>query len=369
MADARSAITQAYQTYLGRAPEAGQLDWRVGQLGSRSLAQQISDIQGSAEARSYAGRGAAPAGGGGGPTELQSFAERMAREQQDLLNRQKGEQEGLFNQYEQARAGQETLPGMYSRLKGELGIPGLQQTFGQVQGEIFKVKDMLDRLDENVTSRSLGTMTTEAQRQRAIAAEGDPMRNNLGRLATGLEPVAQALSGAQGELSNMMTLGSEQQERELEPLKMRINSLSDRFAREMTGFSEGKQTTLDALVDKVERERFLSDRDWELAQSLAKEERDFAKQKELTRMQLVSQVPKPAAAASDSSAPSWSSWSGLGSNASGLSIQSLLGGSTNGLELLQGGSNGLTLQGSGNLLQGSSGLNLQGGTINLQGGR
>lgn len=227
---------------------------------------------------------AAPASAGGGSSDLQKFAESMAAQQNALLERQKAEQEGLFGQYETLRGGQETLTDMYGRVRNDLGIPGLSESFQSVQGEIYNVKNILDRLDENVTSRALGTNMTEAQRQRLVAAEGGELRNQLGRLGTGLEPIAQALSAAQGEMSTLLQLGIQDQDRALEPVKMRINALSDRFAREMTGFSENKQTQLDALVDKIERERFLSDREWELAQQLAAEEREFARQKQLASM-------------------------------------------------------------------------------------
>lgn len=240
------------------------------------------------EVLNYGAAAPAPApassGGGGGKTDLQKFAESMAAQQNALLERQKQEQEGLFGQYETAIGSQEKATDMYGRIRTDLGIPGMSESFQAIQGEIYNVKNILDRLDENVTSRALGSNMTEAQRQRLVAAEGETLRNQLGRLGTGLEPIAQALSAAQGELATLLQLGMKDQDTQLQPLMLRINALSDRFAREMTGFTENKQTTLDALIDKIERERYISDRDWELAQQLAAEERDFARQKELAKM-------------------------------------------------------------------------------------
>lgn len=309
-----------------------------------------------------------------GPTELQSFADRMAQEQKALLARQKAEQDALFGQYTSTLQGQEKLPDMYTRLQNELGIPGLNQSFQQVQGEIFNVKNMLDRLDENVTSRALGTMTTEAQRQRQIAAEGDPLRTALARLGTGLEPITQALSGAQGQLSTLLQLNVQQQDKDMKPIELQINAISDRFAREMTGFTESKQTTLDALMDKIDRERQLSDREWQLAQQLAAEERDFARQKELAKIQASAAANYlPASTGYNYGTPSSQGSSlNLGqympsvatlrvSNSPGISLTPASGGN-----ILQGGG-GISLQGgSGMQLQGGGGINLQGGTLRLQ---
>lgn len=47
---AEGQFYNAYQTYLGRDPEAGIIDWRKSQLGQRSAADQIGDISNSYEA-------------------------------------------------------------------------------------------------------------------------------------------------------------------------------------------------------------------------------------------------------------------------------------------------------------------------------
>lgn len=306
---------------------------------------------------------AAPAG----PTELQSFADKMASEQSRLLAEQKAEQEGYFNQYAGAIQGQEKLPDMYGRLRNELGIPELSQTFQSIQGEIFNVKNLLDQLGDNVTSRGQGTFMTEAQRQRQISAEGDPLRTALGRLGTGLEPVAQALTGAQGELSTLLSLNAQQQSKELSPLEMRIDALGDRYAREITGFTASKQTQLDALMDKIDRERQLSDREWELAQQLAAEERAFSRSKELAKIQAAS------SASSSSYLPSYNKPASSSSTTKTavpniMNFMPTSGG--NSLQISSG--NPLTLQGSGGIkLQSgnNSGISLQGGTgYTLQGG-
>jgi hypothetical protein len=217
---------------------------------------------------------------------LFDFAAQKKAESDALIAKQNAQQESLFSNYENIRKGQEALPALYNRLQTEAGIPGLAQASQSIKDEIYKTKNTLDRLAEDVTARTTGTLTTDAQRRRLTTAESEPLQTNLGRLGTGLAPIADMLTSANQSVATQLGLQTQQQDRELEPVKMRINAISDRFAREITGFTSSKETELSAVLDKLTRDRQLSDRDWELAQTLAAEERAFARQKSLAASQL-----------------------------------------------------------------------------------
>jgi len=257
-----------------------------------------------------AARAAAPKAA---PNPLAAFATKSKADSNALLSRQKAEQEGLFGNFETIRRNQEALPALYNRLQTEAGIPELSQTAQGFKDEIFAVKGKLDRLGEDVLARTTGTLTTEAQRRRLQASEEEPLQSALGRLGTGLEPVADLLRTAGESVNTQFGLNTEQQDRELEPVKLRINSISDRFAREITGFTSNRELELTGILDKLERDRFLSDRDWTLAQQLAAEERAFARQKSLASQQLTGlgglgdggNTPPPKAT------PSYDDWAGL----------------------------------------------------------
>lgn len=238
--------------------------------------------------------GGAPAPAAAPPSAGQKSAQQLYDEQMvtdkanrdALMARQNAEQEGLFGSYTTTLKNQESGSAMFDRLNQELGINDLGASAHAIKSQIYGVKDLLDRLDEDVNSRTAGTMTSDAMARRMKAAEGGKLNDTLGRLTTGLAPVADMLSSAQGMLGTKMQLNQADQMKELDPIKMRINALSDRFAREITGFEQGHQDTLNGLMDKLQRERQLSDREWEAAQALAASERDFQHQKELAQMQL-----------------------------------------------------------------------------------
>lgn len=298
-------VTNLYQTLLGRAPDAGGL---AHYTGYSDLGAVRNSILGSTEYKSRSSAPAAAAAPASNP--LLDFTAKSKADADALLARQKGEQEGLFTNYENIRKNQEALPALYNRLQTEAGIPELGRQAQTFKDQIYSVKDRLDRLGEDVLARTTGTLTTEAQRRRLQTAEEEPLQTNLGRLGTGLAPIADMLSSAQSSVNTQMGLQTQQQDRELEPIKMRIDSISDRFAREITGFNSNRELELTGILDKLKRDRELSDRDWELAQTLAAEERAFSRQKKLAASQLSSYstagattatkaTPKPAVSASD----------------------------------------------------------------------
>lgn len=273
-----SELNSLYSELLGRSPDAAGLSGVYKTWGAN---QVRADILKSPE---YAQRQTNQETARN--QQLTDFANQQKAASEALLNRQKAEQEGLFSNYEGIRKNQEALPALYGRLQEEAGIPGLTKAAQSYKNEIYKVKDTLDRLGEDVTARTTGYNVSEAQRRRLETSEAEPLQTNLGRLGTGLAPIADMLTSAQQGLGTQLELNMQQQERELEPVKLRINAISDRFARELTGFNSDRELGLTTLLDKLKRERELSDREWALAQQLAAEEREFSRQKSAAATQL-----------------------------------------------------------------------------------
>lgn len=213
-------------------------------------------------------------------SDLTNFAATQKSEMQKMLDRQKAEQDALFNQYKEKIGGQERSVDAYKRLRTEMGLPDLEGQMQVYKDQIYGVKDLIDRLEEDVNARTSGTFTNESQRRRQIAYEETPLNNQLARLGTGMAPIAERLNSASSEVGTLLNLQSADQSKELKPYELEISAVSDRFAREMTGFTTSKQTELDALMDKISRGRELADREWQLAQTLAAEEREWARTKE-----------------------------------------------------------------------------------------
>lgn len=222
--------------------------------------------------------------------------------QDNLLSKQKNEEEGLFKQFEDKLGGQEKLTDAYGRLKTQAGVPDLQKQLDVYKTEIYKVKGLLDQLDENINERTKGTFTSEAQRNRQVAAEGDPLRTSLSRLGNAAQPYMERLSSAMSEVGTMLGLTKDEQTKELEPIKLRISATTDRFAREISGFNSSKQDQLNALLNQITRGQQLEDQEWARVQQLAAEEREWAKTKEQMQLQFEYDMKKAKASGGGSNA-------------------------------------------------------------------
>ena len=210
---------------------------------------------------------------------------KASQERNTMLANQKAEQTGLFDQFDAIRGGQESLMSVYNRANEENGINDIKNTIGTYNTQISSVKGLLDSLDEDITSRTRGSFTTDAQRNRMVAAEGGQLRTELGRLGSGLDPFISAWSMGNQAVGDIVNLTSQDQERQVEGVKMRLDSLPERFAREMSGFNTNKENELATIMDKLKRDQTLATAEWERLSQLEAEARDYERQKNLMAYQ------------------------------------------------------------------------------------
>jgi len=219
------------------------------------------------------------------PTDPLGFAQWSARQDQNLLRSQQQQIESGIGQYRAASQAQEPLQAAYTRLGTEAGVPEIEKTIGGYKTQIATIQNQLNALEANINERTRGQGMTEAQRQRLIAHERQPLTEQLGQVSTAMAPEVEQLSAAQSKIATQLGLISQDQQKALQPLIMQIDTMSDRFSREINMYTSEKQTTLTALMDKLTRDRQLADREWQQAQDLAAEERKWAQTKEQLALQ------------------------------------------------------------------------------------
>lgn len=199
---------------------------------------------------------------------------------QGVNQTQVSEVKKLFDPFTAAQTEYETALGrlenpydIYKGLETEQGVPQRQEQIFKLREQTDNLTNLLDTLDEDVTSRLSGTLTTAAQRNRVVAAEGQPIRENLGRLGTVLTREEQNLNDVLGRITNLTQLKVAGQEQGLRPFESRLEGLR---------FTIPQQTEL--LRDRLTREFGSKEADRLLKEAKAAEEREFARQKELERM-------------------------------------------------------------------------------------
>ena len=177
-----------------------------------------------------------------------------------------------------AMKGQASPLDIYSKLETEAGIPELRTSAKSLSQEVYSLEDAIRQIEPDVTGRTRESLVTEAQRRGLVNVGQKPLRENLGTTATALGRVLSGLGLAQAEIGTKTGLAVQGQEKELEPYKLRYTAMVDRNARLMTGFTADRQTQLDTIMAKWQRTNQLDDREWQLAATLASEERTYKKQ-------------------------------------------------------------------------------------------
>lgn len=202
----------------------------------------------------------------GVPFDANAFLTSQRAEGTALRARQSAEEEALFQTFQTKATAQPKLTDVYSSLLAEKGVPVLQKTSDDIL-------NMIDSLNKDVTARTAGTFTNEAQRKRLYASELTPLTESL-------TPISRSLATAREDIGTKLSLTAGEQTKELEPYRMRIAATSDRFARETTGYTQDRQDTLTFLLQKIQRDQALSDNELLSARELAKSEREWEQTKD-----------------------------------------------------------------------------------------
>jgi len=166
---------------------------------------------------------------------------------------------------------------IYGELEEEAGLPELRATSKTLSKEIADIEDYIDMIEPDITARTRESLVTEAQRRGMVSAGKEPFLEKLTKLGTALGRVQGGISEATQGIGTKTSLALQGQEQELEPYKLQYQTMVERNSRLLTGFTADRQTQLDILMDKLQRQRQLDDREWELANTLASEEREYMK--------------------------------------------------------------------------------------------
>jgi len=164
---------------------------------------------------------------------------------------------------------------IYTNLENEAGIPQLRTTAGNISKEINRLEDTISGLPENIAGRTRESMVTEAMKNRMVAAEGQPMQENLSKLTTGLGRIQGAISEGMQGIGVKTGLAMQGQEMDLQPLQFQYSALVDRNARALTGFTADRQTSIDQIYAKWSRGNTISDMEWQKATDDARSEQDY----------------------------------------------------------------------------------------------
>ena len=194
----------------------------------------------------------ASSGGSGLPSSgalTQSMADAAKREE-DFLTR-----------FRAAIGGQETSTAMSARLSEDLGLPKLRTVS----------RDLTQSLEE--------TPDVQKQATRGYDVNANQLSRIIAQKQSELAPEAQKAitqqQFAEGELSERMGQGVQDQLRELTPFTTEASMLSERAAREVTGYTSMMQNELSVLLQKMSQDFQMTEREKDRAAQLAMAEQEY----------------------------------------------------------------------------------------------
>jgi hypothetical protein len=166
---------------------------------------------------------------------------------------------------------------LYNQYETEAGLPQLRNTATSLSKEIGGIEDTLSNIEPNIAARTRESLVTQSQKEGMVSTQKTPWLDKLTKLASSLTGVGNQISLGEAGVNTKVGYAVQGQNQDIEPLTLVYQALVDRDARLTTGFTADSQNTLNALYDKLNRERTLSDQDWALANSLAADESSYLK--------------------------------------------------------------------------------------------
>ena len=182
--------------------------------------------------------------------------------------------------------GREDPLAMYGRLETDLGLPPLRQTAGSLSKEVADLEDSYYRMEPEISARTRESIVTEPQRRAMLASARQPITEGLTRLGTSLSRLWEAISRGESTLATKVGLGLKGQELELEPFQLQYEAMRDRNSRLLTGFTTDNEILLNSYYDKLERNRYLDNREWEKLRDLEMMKQQYDYEKEKTKYSL-----------------------------------------------------------------------------------
>lgn len=180
-----------------------------------------------------------------------------------------------YAQYAMAARAQQNPLDIYTSLENAAGLPAMRATASTLRGQVGSLEDLIGNIEPNVSATTRNSLVTEAQRSGMVSSQQAPWIDRLNKIATALGRVEQGVTSATQDIGTKTGFAVQGQQMALDPLKMQIQLASDNAARLMTGFTSDREANLSILMDKLQRQRQLSDREWQQASDLAKLEASY----------------------------------------------------------------------------------------------
>lgn len=168
------------------------------------------------------------------------------------------------------------IEGTFKTMREEAGIPGLESTRQKFVENITKVEGLLDKLEEDITSRLQGSLATESQRRRMLASEQKPLFEQLETAERGLRTTDSALTSKESLVTQLLGFRQDSRKEQLDSLKTAVE-LGDKDRASIISlageYPEAGISTEDSIETALQK-----------AQPYITEERELKREKEFAEI-------------------------------------------------------------------------------------
>ena len=203
--------------------------------------------------------------------DFNAFFSQAADKRAQFNAGQAAQQNDVLARYRQTIAGQETQQALADRIGKELNLPALQTAANNVNTSIANMP------------------YTQRQATRGFDVNNNQLERLTNQKISELAPVATSANNAanlaQQNLSTRMGYAMADQQKQLAPYQLESSMMSERLAREASGFNTDMTNELNGLIQKMNAGIQLSQFEQTRADQLAQHEQSYELQKQQLDMQ------------------------------------------------------------------------------------
>lgn len=174
-----------------------------------------------------------------------------------------------------------TLPNTFDAYQGLLdknGIPQLQKTSENLQGNINSLQDQIYRTTPMVSANTSNSLVTDSQRQGMIDTQTLPLRQLMEPLSSNLGQVNSSLATQEQNVGHQIDAMSTQNQQNLDVGKLGVTVAEDNAARALTGYTTDADNILQGLLKKMDITGQLDAAEWATLSNLAEKKQEYGAQ-------------------------------------------------------------------------------------------
>lgn len=150
----------------------------------------------------------------------------------------------LTQQLKEAQDSAQNPLDIYEKSINDLGVGDVRQRVNSIRGTLLNTENLLNGVDSSVTGRTSGSLVTEAQRQRLVNLERQPLAQQYNSQQGALGNETANLSDLLGQASNRSNLISSGQQQKIGNLKDLLSVATQKEAQQRAQAEADRQYQL-----------------------------------------------------------------------------------------------------------------------------